>query len=1270
VSDDLNAKATVEVDFIANGLTQLISGIGQLNEQQGFSNKQNVQLEQGLSKVAAQYGINSSGARNVATAVSATATASNTAAKATQAHQTSLIATRYALYDVSNAAGIAGIALTGFAAVAYKTAIDYQADFAEVQRTTGLTGAALDALQQNLIGVSQALPASFSDITSVAALGGQLGIANSQLLEFTTDVIKFSATTNVSVNDAATAFGRLNALLPDVQGNYNGLGSSILKVGINSVATESQIITIAARIAGIGASAGLTSDQVIGLSGALASLGVQPYGASGTITRLFTKIETAVSQGGTALEAFGRVSGESGAQFQAAWASDKTTALETLFSGINAQGPGAIAAIQSLGLTSAQDLPNLLKLSQNVDLVKSSLSDAKTGLEDGTQLTDSYGIIASTVSAKIKILGNNFSALEDAIGSSSTGIGGFIDGLNDLLKKLTAISNDPITSFLLGLGVELVGITGLTLLGASALLRYAATMAAVTTAQGAAAGSGGVFAAALNIIRTATIGASTAEAGLVATTDLATGSMDGAALSSGKLSLGLKGVGVAGAALVGVGLMAEAQGWIDEFDGATKSADDLGKEIDKLNAKQISKSISTLFSNTPEPGNYGGAATIKQLNTGAGNSAADLENSALGKAGQFASSISTLGQVQGPSDLGNLKTNLASLDTELAALVSGGNGAKAKQLFDDLSKSQAAAGSSTKQIMALLPGYSAALKGTGGAAKTASDAQDAETQAVSDALSASSDALDATLKQENALYALGDSLGATGDDFSEYSNAGRTNLSDLEAVVAAVSAQTAGDAQATADNLQGLFNALTQGAKIPAAALTFLSDSIANLGVKSIVPTTFDLASLNQGLSDGTTSAAKKAGSAAASAAKQIYTLVNYGSDLSGVFTRAFDIRYSGGQALDTITSGWAAIAKAATDAAAAEGTAQAKLDSLASDKAIDEYYLTVANAYGDTLRAAQIQADLAQNASDTASANQDLSTAQDGVNKTLVGNSDAAVANRAAILGLVTDYQGYITALASSGASQATLAAKTAQLKADFISQATQLGFNKTQLGTYADSFDDVSTAIGGVPRKITVTADTNPAIQALNEFVAQAAKSGSAAGGAFGSGFSVASAAALAKQARGQILSATIAQDLALINRPDTPPQAKTYYLAEMKSLEAKLASGSFASGGYTGDGGKYQPAGIVHAGEFVFSKEATSRIGVNNLAYAHSQATRGYADGGYVSGSSSTPTGYTQLSPTDRQLLMDIRDAAASNQISKTSLAGLAASSNANSANRRVA
>ncbi|WP_447884942.1 tape measure protein [Serratia fonticola] len=65
----------------------------------------------------------------------------------------------------------------------------------------------------------------------------------------------------------------------------------------------------------------------------------------------------------------------------------------------------------------------------------------------------------------------------------------------------------------------------------------------------------------------------------------------------------------------------------------------------------------------------------------------------------------------------------------------------------------------------------------------------------------------------------------------------------------------------------------------------------------------------------------------------------------------------------------------------------------------------------------------------------------------------------------------------------------------------------------------------------------------------------------------------------------------------------------------------------GGYTGAGGKYEPAGVVHRGEFVMTKEATERIGVDNL-YG---MMRGYADGGLVSASPVAAGGSLGVRPT---------------------------------------
>ena len=56
-------------------------------------------------------------------------------------------------------------------------------------------------------------------------------------------------------------------------------------------------------------------------------------------------------------------------------------------------------------------------------------------------------------------------------------------------------------------------------------------------------------------------------------------------------------------------------------------------------------------------------------------------------------------------------------------------------------------------------------------------------------------------------------------------------------------------------------------------------------------------------------------------------------------------------------------------------------------------------------------------------------------------------------------------------------------------------------------------------------------------------------------------------------------------------------------------------FSAGGYTGHGDKFEPVGVVHKGEFVFSKETVQRLGADNLARLHQSARRGYASGGLV-------------------------------------------------------
>ena len=65
-------------------------------------------------------------------------------------------------------------------------------------------------------------------------------------------------------------------------------------------------------------------------------------------------------------------------------------------------------------------------------------------------------------------------------------------------------------------------------------------------------------------------------------------------------------------------------------------------------------------------------------------------------------------------------------------------------------------------------------------------------------------------------------------------------------------------------------------------------------------------------------------------------------------------------------------------------------------------------------------------------------------------------------------------------------------------------------------------------------------------------------------------------------------------------------------------------FANGGYTGVGGKLEPAGIVHRGEYVLNANATKKAGVGFL----DRLNKGYANGGYVGSASSAIGGNVNI------------------------------------------
>jgi TP901 family phage tail tape measure protein len=1368
---------------------------------------------------------------------------------------------RYALYDVANTSRRIATILGGLVIAPAIASIKFERQFANVARTTEITGDKLEELKRDLTNIAQSTPISWEEITDIAALAGQLGIAEESIANFTENVAKFSATTDLTVDAAATAFGRLNQLIDGTNGQFDKLGSAILAVGVDSVATESQIANVSKEIASMSNLAGLGAADVIGLSGAIASLGIRPELARGSITRLFVNINQAVSRGGRNLEEYGRLTGQTAQEFADAWRSEPTEALLNFFEGIQREGGRAEQTLREIGITSVRDVPAILRLAQSQDEVRRLVALSNEEFDFGLKINEQYGIIANTVSEQIKQLGQNFQIFLATLGESSGLLVALIAPLNALIKGLTALSNNFAGQAFLGflgiLGVITAGFFLMTsvlsrvtagMIGASFAAKQMglnfslsslqgkgliATMRALTGAMAGATGAAGALGKAL--IFAGAIGAVLlVVGGIVAAVSAFTNQTDKAKESAEKFFGDLGGFyeavqedtrkfnqevaqtfggdfekalsdGFTGSAIRTQtielnrnvdqqretlrAVKATIEGQEDLADATGKATDEVERQTiaygenaaefvknafiqnEQIQAfignqrnvavfrqfggnfqelirqslqgtgvqylegirKQIEDELQSLYPKLQDPAlqenaeqyaiirdrineltlvlrdydaslivgaqsvadaqtateNY--LSTQNAFNEGLGETSGlitlttqainDLMDEIFGLANATKGAedaMYSLGEefaetaLQGAGLAGGIQDaikSLLALSTDpqqqianLAALmnylrISGlGTPEILAAIEDAIYGVAAAADNGTGSVLEyanaqiLLGGVDAnigeilgkiqeGIDGIGKAAGGASGKVKTFAERMRELLDTLFEFANLQQSASDAIFNLGEAFGRIGD---EAFYAGKEMQSAIRAIVA-----TASNGEEAVANLAGLLATLSGQSGVSSASLQVLRQVIERVGAEaglSAARIAQLVATAGGGLA---TVAFNNFARGIEAANKQVRTLLDYANDLSKVIKRAFDIRFKSSLSLDAIASSWEKLNEEIEKA-------RQSLSELSADQQVKKYFLSIAEAYGDTIRADVIRSELSK-------IENDIKRAQDSLSREVVGDSTAARQNRKVITDLVSEYQDYIASLAESGASQEELRVAVDRARRDFEAQARSLGFSEATIRQYSVAFDDVRTAIDRVPRNITVEANVDPALQALNELNASLQRNIEAArtlntelgrpvssgGGGGGGGATLTAAQRAELQAEERSLVNRISalqSDRALYGRAGQLTaynNALNTLQASLQNVRNRLARG-FASGGFTGRGGKFEPAGVVHRGEYVvpkqFVNQSTGMPDPSFLAQLQN-GMRSFAMGGFVGGQAQqSGVMMVELSPYDRKLLAD--------------------------------
>ena len=1094
------------------------------------------------------------------------AKAANKAASATdKLAEPSLPRLRYALYDVASTLGFASAALAGFATASVAAAVKFESSFTNVDRTIEATGFQLGFIRDQLLVLSREIPLSFQDITQIASLGGQLGVAKSDLAGFTETVAQFSAVTNVSIDEAAKSFGSLGELLNVPTSEFQNLGSAIALVGINSVATESEILSVANQIGGVAAAAGLSADYVVGLSSALASLRLPPEQSRGALTKVFQQVNRAAADGGVAIQQFATVLGVSTAEATRLAQTDMEGFFNKFITGLSGLDAGQLTTtLDALGLSELRVTNTLTRLAGNLDLVNKSLDLSSEGYDSGAVLAALYAKRVDDIASKFQILINGLQELAATAGTALLPIiGPLLDGFTDFVNVLSDILTTDTGKIFAGIAVGGAALLAVlfAVVGAAALT--VASMAAMKTAM-----------IELGIVsKTATTGLAGFASGMFGVSTATGGAA--AALKIFKFALATTGIGLA---VVALGTLAAA--FLEVGDNSTMA---FNRAVSSTAGLSDAVKADTLaYQEAVASGNTKVAQTFTEF-TVAGQEGAN-------KWDENTQRIANSAEVLGTKIPNAFFDATGAIDDNTYAL-----GENTRAWF----RNQLLQSETFQQL-------------TG----------------------------------DQAFLDTWRKLGADFDTVLEISaTQGRDGINEYfiglaEAAYAGgeISAGALNTIRLSLEGELGLFGLL--GGRDQFGQLANLLAGAG--GALQLVGFGFDDAgTAASDASDGVDDFSGSVGGAAA----RVYTLVDYANDLLGVFKRASDIRFKSELSADELADSWDNLSDRIREA-------RMEIDGLVAGRNVKEYFLSVANAYGDELRAGELRAEIAD-------INENIADTQADASTELQGNSKAARQNRSVLSGLINNYEDYIAALAESGADQSTLNAAVARSKQEFLAQATALGFSNAQLQPYIASFGDMATVINQVPRNITVTANTNPALQALNEFVAQARSAGGAAGSAFTEAYSE----SLKKQARGAAILASIQAALAIASNPAEPAGRRVTYSDRANALSVLYNSGQYADGGYTGRGGKYEPAGVVHKGEYVVPKSQVNQS--TGLPYANAlggqlPASRGasYAGGGFVGGAGGM---MVSLSPQDRALLRgvgatgDVIVAVDSREIARASASG---------------
>ncbi len=341
-----------------------------------------------------------------------------------------------ALDGMAKAAALAGAALAGGLALSINKAQSWETAMAEINKTVEFaTEDGLANMRKGLQELSTQIPQTFEELAAVTATGGQLGIAEANLIGFTETMAKMGVAFDIPAQQAADSMAKIANVFQIPIENISNLGDAINTLSNNTPATAAQLIDSLQRVGGVAKVFGLSADATLGLTGALIAMGKPAEVASTAVNSLLTTFSTLDNATKSQYIGFEQL-GLNIDEFSQLVKTDGKQAIITYLDAINqldqAERIGTNAMI--IGKEFGDDITMLAGsvgvLENNWSMLGETVGTTK---EYFGSMDEEFSKISATSANKMTLFKNNIDGVTTSIGDA------FIPALNDILFALTPI---------------------------------------------------------------------------------------------------------------------------------------------------------------------------------------------------------------------------------------------------------------------------------------------------------------------------------------------------------------------------------------------------------------------------------------------------------------------------------------------------------------------------------------------------------------------------------------------------------------------------------------------------------------------------------------------------------------------------------------------------------------------------------------------------------------------------------------------------------------